>query len=65
MILSTNQRGVILDSIMYSALFYILANKNMYGLTSKILPIMKDRVLLHGIVFSIIYIIIQKLIKRF
>lgn len=63
--ITTNQREILLDSVMYSALFYILANTKMYHMTSKLFPKFKDRTIIHGFVFMVIYILIQKLTKRF
>jgi hypothetical protein len=64
--LTANQKEIMLDSVMYSSLFYVLANPNMYTMTSKLFPKMvKDRVLLHSVVFLVVYAMIQKITKRF
>ena len=58
-------RDVLVDSVLYATMFYVLANKQMYSMTSKILPKMiSDRVLLHAVVFMMLYLIIQKLTSR-
>jgi hypothetical protein len=60
------QKEIMLDSLMYSTLFYILASPKMYSMTSGMLPkLVKDRVLLHALVFMLVYVLIQKLTKRF
>lgn len=64
--LTTTQKEVMLDSIMYSSLFYVLANPNMYMMTAKLFPkMLKDRVLLHTLVFMVMYVSIQKITRRF
>lgn len=58
-------RDVLIDSLLYSMLFYVLANKQMYGLTAKLLPnLVKDRVLLHAVVYALVFVLIQKLTAR-
>ena len=60
------QKEIMLDSLMYSTLFYILASPKMYSMTAGVLPKMaKDRVFLHALVFLLVYVLIQKLTKRF
>ncbi len=62
----TPTKDIMMDSAMYGSLFYILASPKMYQLTSKILPkVIKDRVLLHALVYMIVFLLIQKLTKRF
>lgn len=53
------------DAILFGTLFYILSDKKMYALTAPVLPkLIKNRVLLHAIVFAIMFILIQKISKR-
>jgi len=60
-----NTRDVVLDSVMYSILFYVLSNRKMYDMTSRIFPRFRDRVFLHTIVYMLVYLIIQKMTRRF
>ena len=60
-----NTRDVVLDSVMYSILFYVLSNRKMYDMTSRIFARFRDRVFLHTIVYMLVYLIIQKMTRRF
>ena len=64
--LTTIQKEIMLDSVMYATLFYILASPKMYSMTRNVLPkFAKDRVFLHALVFLLVYVLIQKITKRF
>lgn len=53
------------DALLFGTLFYILSDKKMYALTAPVLPkLVKNRVLLHAIVFALLFILIQKISKR-
>lgn len=53
------------DALMFGTLFYILSDKKMYALTAPLLPkLVKNRVLLHAVVFALLFILIQKISKR-
>lgn len=63
--LSTPTRELVIDSLLFATLFYIIANKTTYKLTEQILPKMiKDRVLLHAMVYAMLYALVQKTTKR-
>jgi hypothetical protein len=53
-----------IDAVMYSTLFYLLSQKDVYERTQNILKFVKDRAIIHAIVFGIVYILIQKMTKR-
>lgn len=60
-----NMSELYVDALMFATLFYILSNTKMYEITSSIFPMLiKDRVLLHAIVYALVYVMIQKLTKR-
>lgn len=62
----TPTKDIMLDSVMYGSLYYILASPKMFQITSKLFPkIIKDRVLLHALVYMLVFLMIQKLTKRF
>ena len=53
------------DALMFCTLFYILSDKKMYAMTAPVLPkLVKNRVLLHALVFALLFIIINKISKR-
>lgn len=53
------------DAAMFSILFYILSDKRMYAMTASVLPkLIKNRVLLHALVFALLFVLIQKISKR-
>jgi hypothetical protein len=62
--LSIHFRDVLVDSVMYSLLFYILASVPTKRMFSGVLTGVSDRILLHAFVFGTIYLIIQKIIRR-
>lgn len=63
--LSPETVSLSIDALMFSALFYVLSSTKMYGLTSNVFPkLIKDRVLLHAIVFALVFVLIQKVTKR-
>lgn len=60
-----NTRDLAIDALLYATLFYILSNKQMYNLTSSCMPkLIKDRVILHAMMFLVSYVLIQKMLKR-
>lgn len=53
------------DALMFGTLFYILSDKKMYAMTAPVLPkLVKNRVLLHALVFALMFILIHKISKR-
>jgi hypothetical protein len=53
------------DALMFATLFYILSDKRMYALTAPVLPkLVKNRALLHALVFALLFVLIQKISKR-
>lgn len=58
-------RDTAMDALIYSVLFYILSDPTTYKYTSKIMPkLVKDRTLLHALVYFIFYFIIRLILKR-
>lgn len=53
-----------IDAVMYSTLFYLLSQKSLYERTQTMLTFIKDRVLVHAMMFGLIFILIQKVTKR-
>tara|TARA_Y100000816_G_C25945967_1_gene493437 strand:- start:594 stop:827 length:234 start_codon:yes stop_codon:yes gene_type:complete len=60
-------REVFIDAAIMLCLYYIIANPATYEFTSKNLPgvLNQDPVLLHAVVFSVVFIIMQKLFNKF
>ena len=63
--LTSRDTDLMLDTTLYSSLFYLLASSKMYENTKKIIPQLKDRVLLHALVFALIFIMLQKLLHKY
>ena len=60
-------KEVVIDSIMMLCLFYIIAHPKTYAAVADVLPksLMKDPVLVHAVVFSVVYLSIQKFHNKF
>lgn len=53
------------DALLFGTLFYIISDKRTYALTAPLLPkLVKNRVLLHALVFALLFVLIQKISKR-
>ena len=53
------------DALMFATLFYILSDKRMYALTAPVFPkLLKNRALLHTLVYALLFVLIQKISKR-
>ena len=63
--LSPETTSLAVDSLMFATLFYVLSNWKMYDMTAKIFPgVIKDRVILHAVVYALLFVLIQKITKR-
>lgn len=53
-----------IDAVMYSTLFFLLSQKSLYERTQNMLKFVKDRVLIHAMIFGLVFLLIQKVTKR-
>jgi hypothetical protein len=58
------ETDTLIDTLLFTSLFYVLSNPSVHALSNKYITFIKDRQALHAIVFAISYVIIQKLTKR-
>lgn len=57
--------ALVTDALMFATLFYILSDKRMYAMTATIFPkLVKNRAMLHALVFALLFILVQKISKR-
>ena len=63
--IQSREKDNIVDAILFSTLFYLLSHKSTYEMTKPILSTwLDDRILLHTLMFGVIYLMIQKITKR-
>ena len=63
--IQSREKDNLVDAVLFSTLFYLLSHKSTYEMTKPILSNwLDDRILLHTIVFAVIYLMIQKITKR-
>jgi hypothetical protein len=63
--MSAKTRDLLIDSVLFSTLFYLVAHPSTYGMTKSVLPMMKDRVLVHAMVYALVFFMIQYSVKRY
>ena len=60
-----HERDILIDTLIYSIVFYILSDKNTYTYTKNIFSnSIKDRTFLHAFVFAFAYGMIRLILKR-
>lgn len=60
-----HERDIMMDTLLYSIMFYILSSPASYQATSGFLPKgVTDRVFLHTYIFGFAYVSIRYLLKR-
>ena len=64
MTFQSRDKDFAIDTVMYSTLFYLLSQKGVYEKTSRCFTFIKDRVLIHAIVYGLVYLLIQKMTNR-
>ena len=64
MIIQSRDKDQFIDSVLFSTLFYLLSQKGVYDFTKNLFKIVKDRVLIHAVIFALSFLIIQKVTKR-
>lgn len=62
--LNSRQMDMLIESMIHAMLFYILSSSRMYACTANVAPMLKDRILLHSIVFMLLVLLINKISKK-
>jgi hypothetical protein len=60
----SKETDVLVDTILYSCLFYVLSHPSMYASVTVGQNLMTDRQAVHAMLFAVSYLAIQKLTKR-